>query len=378
MALMLNLKEQSFNIGANLEGEKEKFEFLNFRYSEIASFSSKNSPDLISLKKDLDILKSNISKNEKKIGLFEKEINSILSKCTEVTLEKIQSIKNRKSCTAKEKTAIRSVISNFNFIQGNKRNWDEKKRVAESFYNDFTKPEQIRNTARLDIQKYSNYYQIEQARESFIEEQFAFLNASCLNSGLYLPKAYQPPAAPPVVDPVTSIFLEDHRFIFNTSIGGLSIERNADESYKVVCNESNFTPKRQYSFSEGLSLKDARLLILGSRAKDDLYTIFTLDVYRAKEFLVPVEKFKLVGTKIYRQSDYDLFGTNYLIGKPISFSSNGSLCGLVTEPIINPKLTLAKDITTIGLALIIKTSNTANRVWASEQLAIILGSFEVK
>ena len=52
MALMLNLKEQSFNIGANLEGEKEKFEFLNFRYSEIASFSSKNSPDLISLKKD--------------------------------------------------------------------------------------------------------------------------------------------------------------------------------------------------------------------------------------------------------------------------------------------------------------------------------------
>jgi len=375
MALLYNLKEMSFTLEVLVQDDSNQIDFLISRYSDFVGYGNTSSPNAVSLKVQIDALKSKVANYKRQIASLDAQSKKILTKCKETTVDKLQASKNRKICTSNEKKAINSVIASFRSVQDKKQNWDGKKRVAEAWMNDLTKPDSIRATAMSDFRKYSRYYEIEEVKESFVVSQFEFLNAGCRNSGLYLPKAFTPPTPKPQPDPNTGVYLEDWRFNYNSLKGGFTSERQSDGSVKIQCKDGNGA-NTKWDFPIGLNLEGAKLLLTGSRESDGVYNQFTLNSFRAKDFLVPVERVKVFGAKMGRQDNYDTFQGNEIAGKSIGFSSNGSICGLTTEAIGNLNQTFASDVKTAGLFLLIRTDRNPGRIWPpGNQLAILIGSF---
>ena len=386
MALLYNLKEMSFTEEVLMQDDSNRIDFLASRYSDFISAGNTSSPDAVSLKNQIDALKSKLSNSKRQIASLDAQSKKVLTKCKETTVEKLQASKNRKICTSNEKKAINSVIASFRSVQDKKRNWDGKKRVAEAWMNDLAKPSSIRATAMSDFRTYSRYYEIEEVKESFVVSQFEFINAGCKNSGLYLPKVYAPPTPTPTPqpDPSTGVYLIDWRFNYNSSQGGFTSEQAPDESVKIQCKDGNRT-KTKWDFPIGLNLEGAKLLVTGSREKNwvfnDSYSAFTLSSNRVKDFLVPVERIDVFGTawgyqyQDWSMDDYKMYD---IIGKSIGFSADGSICGLTTEPLSNLKQTLASDIQTAALILLIKTDKNPGRNWPlGDQIAILVGSFKI-
>jgi hypothetical protein len=213
-------------------------------------------------------------------------------------------------------------------------------------------------------------------KESLVTNQFKFLNASCRNSGLYLPRPYTPVAPTPTPTPTPNsnkgVYLIDWRFNYNSSTGGFTSEQRPDGSVIVQCKDGAYSPYPKWNFPIGLNLEGAKLLVTGSSDKDDFYTKFIGEFTgRIKNTLVPVERIDVLGAKFgrdqeFRMDEYKLYD---IIGKSIEFSADGSICGLTTEPLSNLKQTLASDIQTAALFLLIKTDQNP--------VAILIGSFEV-
>ena len=377
MALLYNFKEMSFSIEALLQDENNQIDFFTSRYSDFVITQNTSSPNAVSLKNQIDALKSKVLGRKKQVDSLDKQSRAVLSKCTTTTVEQLQSSKARKVCTSNEKKAINSVIASFKSVQDKKRLWDGKKRVAEAWMSDSTKPSSIQANARTDFNTYSRYYEIEEVKESLVTNQFEFLNASCRNSGLSLPKAYTPPAPAPTPTPTPNsnkgVYLIDWRFNYNSTIGGFTSEQRPDGSVIVQCKDGGFSPYPKWNFPIGLNLEGAKLLVTGSSGKDDFYTNFIGEFTgRIKNTLVPVERIDVLGAKFgrdqeFRIDDYKLYD---IIGKSIGFSADGSICGLTTEPLSNLKQTLASDIQTAALFLLIKTDQNP--------VAILIGSFEVR
>lgn len=385
MALLYNFKEMSFSIEVLLQDENNQIDFLTSRYSDFILTGNTSSPNAISLKNQIDALKSKVLGRKKQIDSLDQQSNGVLSKCTTTTVEQLQASKTRKVCTSNEKKAINSVIASFRSVQDKKRLWDGKKRVAEAWMNDFTKPNSIQATARIDFNTYSRYYEIEEVKESFVTSQFEFLNASCRNSGLYLPRAYTPVAPAPTPTPTPNsnkgVYLIDWRFNYNSTTGGFTSEQRPDGSVIVQCKDGNFWPYPKWNFPIGLNLEGAKLLVTGSSENDDFYTKFIGEFTgRIKNTLVPVERLDVLGAKIARDEEFiiDDYKLYDIIGKSIKFSADGSICGLTTEPLSNLKQTLASDIQTAALFLLIKTDQNPGRIWPpGNQVAILIGSFKI-
>ena len=374
MALLYNFKEMSFTLEVLVQDDIDQIDFLTSRYSDVISYGNTSSPNAVSLKVQIDALKSKVANNKRQIASLDAQSKKTLAKCTETTVEMLQTSKNRKSCSSNEKKAISSVIASFRSVQDKKQKWDGKKRVAEAWMNDLAKPSSIRATAMSDFRTYSRYYEIEEVKESFVVSQFEFLNAGCRNSGLYLPKAFTPPTPKPQPDPNTGVYLDDWRFSYNSLKGGFTSEQQSDGSMKIQCKNGNGA-NTKWGFPTGLNLEGAKLLLTGTRGSDSNYSQFTLNSFRVKDFLVPVERVKVLGAKMGYQDDYATF-QDEIAGKSIGFSSNGSICGLTTEVIGNLKQTFASDVKTAGLILLIRTDRNPGRVWPpGNQLAILIGSF---
>ena len=376
MALLYNFKEMSFSIVVLLQDENEQIDFFTSRYSDFIMTESTSSPNAISLKNQINALKSKVLGRKQQIDSLDKQSRAVLSKCTTTTVEQLQSSKTRKVCTSNEKKAINSVIASFRSVQDKKRLWDGKKRVAEAWMSDWTRPSSIQANARMDFNTYSRYYEIEEVKESLVINQFEFLNASCRNSGLYLPRAYTPLAPAPTPTPTPNsnkgVYLIDWRFNYNSTTGGFTSEQRPDGSVIVQCKDGNLWPYPKWKFPIGLSLDGAKLLVTGSSVKDDLYTNFIGEYLgRIKNTLVPVERIDVLGAKFGRDPEFrmDEYKLYHIIGKSIGFSADGSICGLTTEPLSNLKQTLASDIQTAALFLLIKTDQNP--------IAILIGSFEV-
>jgi hypothetical protein len=385
MALLYNFKEMSFSIEVLLQDENNQINFFTSRYSDFVITQNTSSPNAISLKNQIDALKSKVLGRKKQIDSLDKQSRAVLSKCTTTTVEQLQSSKARKMCTSNEKKAINSVVASFRSIQDKKQLWDGKKRVAEAWMSDSTKPSSIQANARVDYNKYSRYYEIEEVKESLVTDQFEFLNASCRNSGLNLPKVYVPPTPNPTPtltpNPNSGFFLIDWRFNYNPSIGGFTSEQQPDGSVIVQCKDGAYSPYPKWNFPIGLNLNGARLLVTGSSGKDAFYSNFLGEYLgKIKNTLVPVERIDIVGAKFgrdyeFRMDDYKLYD---VIGKSIEFSADGSICGLTTQPLWNLKQTLASDIQTAALFLLIKTDQNPGQKWPpGNQLAILIASWPV-
>jgi hypothetical protein len=350
MALLYNFKEMSFSIEVLLQDENNQINFFTSRYSDFVITQNTSSPNAVSLKNQIDALKSKVLGRKKQIDSLDKQSKAVLSKCTTTTVEQLQSSKTRKVCTSNEKKAINSVIASFRSVQDKKRLWDGKKRVAEAWMSDSTKPSSIQANARTDFYTYSRYYEIEEVKESLVTKQFEFLNASCRNSGLYLPRPYTPVAPAPTPTPTPNsnkgVYLIDWRFNYNSSTGGFTSEQRPDGSVIVQCKDGINFPYPKWNFPIGLNLEGAKLLVTGSSVKDDLYSKFIGEFTgRIKNTLVPVERIDVLGAKFgrdqeFRMDEYNLYD---IIGKSIGFSADGSICGLTTEPLSNLKQTLASD-----------------------------------
>ena len=384
MALLYNFKEMSFSIEVLLQDENNQIDFLTSRYSDFILTGNTSSPNAISLKNQIDALKSKVLGRKKQIDSLDQQSNGVLSKCTTTTVEQLQASKTRKVCTSNEKKAINSVIASFRSVQDKKRLWDGKKRVAEAWMNDFTKPSSIQATARIDFNTYSRYYEIEEVKESFVTSQFEFLNASCRNSGLYLPKVYvsptPTPTPTPTPDPSTGVYLVDLRFQYNVYTGGFTSEQRPDGSVIVQCKDGNFWPYPKWNFPIGLNLEGARLLVTGSRGTDDLFSQFILSPFRVNTTLVPVERLKVLGGLWGSEREFiaDKYLFYEIVGKSVGFSASGSICGLTTEPLSNLKQTFASDIQTAALFLLIKPDQNPKKMpYPGNQLAILIGSFKI-
>jgi hypothetical protein len=383
MALLYNLKEMSFSIEVLMQDDNNQINFLTSRYSDFVLTQNTSSPNAVSLKNQIDALKSKVLGRKKQIDSLDKQSKVVLSKCTTTTVEQLQSSKARKVCTSNEKKAINSVIASFRSVQDKKRLWDGKKRVAEDWMSDSTKPSSIQATARTDFNKYSRYYEIEETKESFVISQFEFLNAGCRNSGLYLPRSYTPPSPAPTPTPAPNsnkgVYLIDWRFNYNPIIGGFTSVQRPDGSVMVQCKDGAYSPYPKWNFPIGLNLEGAKLLVTGSSGKDDFYTNFIGEYLgKIKNTLVPVERIDVLGSKFGRDEDFkiDDYKLYDIIGKSIKFSADGSICGLTTEPLSNLKQTLASDIQTAALFLLIKTDQNPGRIWPpGNQVAILIGSF---
>jgi hypothetical protein len=96
--------------------------------------------------------------------------------------------------------------------------------------------------------------------------------------------------------------------------------------------------------------------------------------------LVPVERVKVLGTKWGKDYEFNLDAYNLkdIVGKPIRFSTNESICGLTTEPLFDLKTTFASDIQSAALVLLIKPDQNPERIWPpGNQVAILIGSFKI-
>ena len=385
MALLYNFKEVSFSIEVLLQDENNQINFFTSRYSDFVITQNTSSPNAVSLKNQIDALKSKVLGRKKQIDSLDKQSKAVLSKCTTTTVEQLQSSKTRKVCTSNEKKAINFVIASFRSVQDKKRLWDGKKRVAEAWMSDSTKPSSIQANARTDFYTYSRYYEIEEVKESLVTNQFEFLNASCKNSGLYLPRPYTPVAPAPTPTPTPNsnkgVYLIDWRFNYNPIIGGFTSVQRPDGSVMVQCKDGAYSPYPKWNFPIGLNLEGAKLLVTGSSGKDDFYTNFIGEYLgKIKNTLVPVERIDVLGSKFGRDEDFkiDDYKLYDIIGKSIDFSANGSICGLTTEPLPNLKQTLASDIQTAALFLLIKTDQNPGRIWPpGNQIAILIGSFTI-
>jgi hypothetical protein len=87
-----------------------------------------------------------------------------------------------------------------------------------------------------------------------------------------------------------------------------------------------------------------------------------------------------LGTKWGKEYEFNLDAYNLkeIVGKPIKFSTNESICGLTTEPLSDLKTTFASDIQTAALVLLIKPDQNPERIWPpGNQAAILIGSFKI-
>ena len=385
MALLYNLKEMSFSIEVLMQDDNNQINSFTSRYSDFVLTQNTSAPNAVSLKNQIDALKSKVLGRKKQIDSLDKQSKVVLSKCTTTTVEQLQSSKARKVCTSNEKKAINSVIASFRSVQEKKRLWDGKKRVAEDWMSDSTKPSSIQATARTDFNKYSRYYEIEETKESFVNSQFEFLNAGCRNSGLNLPRSYTPPSPAPTPTPAPNsnkgVYLIDWRFNYNPIIGGFTSVQRPDGSVIVQCKDGAYSPYPKWNFPIGLNLEGAKLLVTGSSRKDDFYTNFLGEFLgKIKDVLVPVERIDVLGSRFGRDEEFstDDYKLYDIVGKSIEFSTDGSICGLTTEPLANLKQTLASDIQTPGLFLLIKADQNPGRIWPlGNQIAILIGSFTI-
>jgi hypothetical protein len=176
-----------------------------------------------------------------------------------------------------------------------------------------------------------------------------------------------------------AVYLVDWRFNYNASIGGFTSEQRPDGSVIVQCRDG-ISGGPKWNFPVGLNLEGARLLVTGSRETDEIYSGFILGSFRVKNTLVPVERVTVLGTKWGKEYEFNLDAYNLkeIVGKPIRFSTNESICGLTTEPLSDLKTTFASDIQTAALVLLIKPDQNPERIWPpGNQVAILIGSFKM-
>jgi hypothetical protein len=176
-----------------------------------------------------------------------------------------------------------------------------------------------------------------------------------------------------------AVYLVDWRFNYNAFIGGFTSEQRPDGSVIVQCRDG-ISGGSKWNFPVGLNLEGARLLVTGSRETDEIYSGFILGSFRVKNTLVPVERVTVLGTKWGKEYEFNLDAYNLkeIVGKPIKFSTNESICGLTTEPLSDLKTTFASDIQTAALVLLIKPDQNPERIWPpGNQAAILIGSFKI-
>ena len=410
MALLYNFKEMSFSIEVLLQDENNQINFFTSRYSDFVITQNTSSPNAISLKNQIDALKSKVLGRKKQIDSLDKQSRAVLSKCTTTTVEQLQSSKARKMCTSNEKKAINSVIASFRSVQDKKRLWDGKKRVAEAWMSDSTRPGAIQANARVDFNTYSRYYEVEETKESFVTSQFEFLNAGCRNSGLYLPRAYSPfPAPSPKPYPVKGPFLVDARYQATSwsgpAIGGFISEQRSDGTVQIQCKNGG-VPSVKFNYQTGIELEGAKLFLAGSTRVESGYAdLFTRGFNRVRKenVVAQMETFGPILGEGRLDGPYaiDATFTQYpppfegyaplelreIVGKSIAFSHSGSVCGLITEPITNLKQSFASDIRGAALFLVAKYSkspgslvvfsNNFVEVPPGNQLAILIASWPV-
>jgi hypothetical protein len=411
MALLFNLKEMSYSIEVVLQDENNQIDLLTSRYSDFAITQSTSSPSAVSLKNQINALKSKVLGRNKQIDSLDKQSRAVLGKCTTTTVAQLQSSKARKVCTSNEKKAINSVIASFRSVQDNKRLWDGKKRVAEAWMSDSTRPRAIQANARVDFNTYSRYYEIEETKESFVTSQFEFLNAGCRNSGLYLPRAYTPfPAPSPKPYPVMGPFLVDARYQATSwdgpALGGFISEQRSDGTVQIQCKDGG-VPSVKFNYHTGIELEGAKLFLAGSTqvqspgsADDFARAVFRV---RKENVVAQMETFGPILGEGRLDGPYAIDATftlypppfegyaplelREIVGKSIAFLHSGSVCGLITEPITNLKQSFASDIRGAALFLVAKYSKSPGHLLVfphnfvevppGNQLAILIANWTV-
>ncbi len=410
MALLYNIKEMSFSIEVLLQDENNQINLFTSRYSDFVITQNTSSPNAVSLKNQIDMLKSKVLARKKQIDSLDKQSRAVLTKCITTTVEQLQSSKARKVCTSNEKKAINSVIASFRGVQDKKRLWDGKKRVAEAWMSDSTKSSSIQATARTDFDKYSRNYEIEETKESFVISQFEFLNAGCRNSGLYLPRAYTPlPAPSPKPYPVMGPFLVDARYQATSwsgpAIGGFISEQRSDGTVQIQCKDGG-VPSVKFNYQTGIELAGAKLFLAGSTKVESGYAdLFTRGFNRVRKENVVAQMetfgpilgegrldgpYAINATFTLYPPPFDGFApleAREIVGKSIAFLHSGSVCGLITEPITNLKQSFASDIRGAALFLVAKYNKSPGHIVVfsnnfvelppGNQLAILIASWPV-
>jgi hypothetical protein len=348
-ALIANLRQQILTISSTLSSEENKMQVLKQQLSERDFTGNSNSPTIVKLKVQIDIINSTVSKLRQKQNSLDNESKSIQKKCKLPTGTSSKSpIKAKNRCMSAEKNAIQSTKDNVESLQINMKNWEGKVKIAQSYAQDFGNPATIRAQATMDITKYVQLIQQEIAKETLAIKQFMLLNESCKSSGISAPSPYDfriPTSNTPTTDIVNNqakVVVTELSFDSDANRGGIEVIKNSDGTFSAVCKPSAVYPYNK--FDPALDMRDAKLFLVGSLTNYPslMSNVFTLE-RKPKKYIIKFETiYSGVGNK----------GVGVFTGKYINFKSgSNSACDLQTENLADLNKSFATDLVSIGLLL---------------------------
>ena len=350
-ALMLNLGEQSLIVSQKIATYSQSYETLKYKYSEIQAFGNINDPSSVKLRQDVEFWQARLQDAKAKANSLDSQKKSLQSKCSfSESISKSKNTKNKKLCSAAEKRALNAIISNIQFIQSNKRNWNSKLEIAQAYARDYFQPLPIQAQANMDARKYGGYYEAELAKESLAIEQFNLINDLCLNSGLSIPALFTPArvaaASPkPVAPGVSAIPVVSKAYGDGNGTAPFIIKRNPDSSFSVSCklgaNVIATTPP-----DLPVNLDQAQLFVIGNLTTIPEAFINVIQPWnQIKKWIITPEKLKVKAS----WDDRNLYN---LSGKYISLTSGSSnICAYNIEQLGDLKSTFASDIVSVGFLL---------------------------